>query len=74
MPAELPPSLGRALGLARVDLAPAHRIPDFRDESGIPNTVEIVRIVHRSKPSGHVTTDSRARIGVNISEIHGYAQ
>jgi len=27
MPAELPPSLGRALGLARVDLAPAHRQP-----------------------------------------------
>jgi hypothetical protein len=27
MPAELPPSLGRALGLVRVDLAPAHRQP-----------------------------------------------
>jgi hypothetical protein len=27
MPAELPPSLGRALGIARVDLAPAHRQP-----------------------------------------------
>jgi hypothetical protein len=27
MPAEMPPSLGRALGLARVDLAPAHRQP-----------------------------------------------
>ena len=27
MPAELPPSLGRALGLARVDLAPAHSQP-----------------------------------------------
>jgi len=27
MPAEVPPSLGRALGLARVDLAPAHRQP-----------------------------------------------
>jgi hypothetical protein len=27
MPAELPSSLGRALGLARVDLAPAHRQP-----------------------------------------------
>ena len=27
MPAELPPSLGRALGTARVDLAPAHRQP-----------------------------------------------
>ena len=27
MPAEAPPSLGRALGLARVDFAPAHRQP-----------------------------------------------
>jgi hypothetical protein len=27
MPAEVPPSLGRALGLVRVDLAPAHRQP-----------------------------------------------
>ena len=27
MPAELPPTLGRALGIARVDLAPAHRQP-----------------------------------------------
>jgi hypothetical protein len=27
MPAELPQSLGRALGIARVDLAPAHRQP-----------------------------------------------
>jgi hypothetical protein len=27
MPAELPPSLGRALGIVRVDLAPAHRQP-----------------------------------------------
>ena len=27
MPAEAPPSLGRALGLARVDFAPAHRHP-----------------------------------------------
>jgi hypothetical protein len=27
MPAEVPPSLGRVLGLARVDLAPAHRQP-----------------------------------------------
>ena len=27
MPAELPTSLGRALGLVRVDLAPAHRQP-----------------------------------------------
>jgi hypothetical protein len=27
MPAELPSSLGRALGIARVDLAPAHRQP-----------------------------------------------
>ena len=27
MPAEVPTSLGRALGLARVDLAPAHRQP-----------------------------------------------
>jgi hypothetical protein len=27
MPAEVPPSLGRVLGLVRVDLAPAHRQP-----------------------------------------------
>jgi hypothetical protein len=27
MPAELPPTLGRALGVARVDLAPAHHQP-----------------------------------------------
>jgi hypothetical protein len=40
MPAELPSSLGRALGLVRVDLAPAHRQP-----SSLPVAIETVASV-----------------------------